>query len=268
MDFTKTKFTRYFLSLSTLLSSNVFGSECTKLVKDFATDSKKNEYECVLSYTKNTRDLGGYIATDNKVTKGNKIFRSDIISNESDIDKLCKLGLSLVIDLRSSYETKKCIDPLSNIPNVKYLNVPLIFDNDDLKKIENNKILWHEFYIKTVKSSKDQIKKIFESIAEAKGLTVVHCSFGKDRTGIISALILGLCGVKKEDIINNYAVTQELLNDDISKIPNLFSTDRGIMIKFLKFMDDQGGIENFLLNDCGIKQDTLDGVKSQILDIK
>ena len=51
------------------------------------------------------------------------------------------------------------------------------------------------------------------------------------------------------------------------KIPNLFSTDKNIMCKFLEFMDNQGGIEAFL-SCCGIGQDTLVKIKSQILDIK
>ena len=55
--------------------------------------------------------------------------------------------------------------------------------------------------------NKTAIKETFEILAEAKGCTIFHCTAGKDRTGIIAMLILGLSGVSRKDIIANYEVT-------------------------------------------------------------
>lgn len=274
MDCTKKKFMRFLLSLSMLFSTNVFYSECAERDYNFVVSSNKDEHARVLSSTKNTRDLGGYVTSMGKTTKYGKIFRSDNVPtlDQEDIKKLKDLNLVLVIDLRNSNECNKTRDGFTDVERVERLNFALNFDHVDIGKLKVNELTWDEAYIKLISddSSKQQIKGIFDSIANAsEGLIVIHCTFGKDRTGIISALILGLCGVKEDDIVNNYAVTQELLNPhikDFSKVRNVFSTNKSIMEKFLRFINEKGGCERFLTDCCGIKKDILNKVRSRLLD--
>lgn len=83
----------------------------------------------VCDNVKNLRDLGGYLTKDNKVTKFNSIYRSDLPKSMSDdeIKYLLKKGLTTVIDLRKKEEInrkKNCLD----IPQIKYYNVNLLGD--------------------------------------------------------------------------------------------------------------------------------------------
>ena len=61
--------------------------------------------------------------------------------------------------------------------------------------------------------NKIKIKEIFDVIASSKGGVLFHCTAGKDRTGVVSALILGLCNVDRKDIIANYEVTYTYISD-------------------------------------------------------
>lgn len=242
---------------------------------NLSTTIPSKEYICVLSSTKNTRDLGGYRTIDGKTTKYNRIFRSDnaLSLSDEEIEKLAKLNLVLDIDLRTPREISKCEDAFSKIPGVSYLSVPVHYVNehDTIKRLQNNEMKLEQAFIDAAsdESIKQKIKQVFDSIANvSNGLILIHCSWGKDRTGIISSLILGLCGVNRNDIIDNFAVTQELLNPgvkDFSSLSNLCSTDKSIMDNFIKFIEASGGYEKFL-KSCGIEESTLSKIKSRLLD--
>ncbi len=225
-----------------------------------------------LEGTNNTRDLGGYKTSDGKELRYNLFFRSDNTDNltEADIKKLKeKYKLKRVIDLRYSSEIKASPDKLRNIPDIEYYNIPLIISKTQMKNLIKGHIDLGDAYIESL-SQKDMVKKIFDTISDVEdGAILFHCTNGKDRTGTVSALLLGLNGVSKEDIINNYSMTYELIknNESVKKgiekygTDVIFKSEPEYMRKLIEYIESHfGNVENYLLS-CGISQKNLDKIK-------
>tara|TARA_B110000003_G_scaffold204101_1_gene202807 strand:- start:409 stop:1182 length:774 start_codon:yes stop_codon:yes gene_type:complete len=162
--------------------------------------------------THNVRDLGGYRTKSGKITKTQQFIRSDSLHKigKEGINFLVKKNLTTVIDLRTSNEIKNELSPFSHVSGVKFINIPLL-DNlaptflgtGKIGKISNDPLL--SFYLSALHERQFAIRDIFSAISEADpGLILFNCTAGKDRTGIISALLLGLVEVPAVDIIKNY----------------------------------------------------------------
>lgn len=181
-----------------------------------------------LSSVKNARYLGGYLGDrGRKVCKG-RVIRSDALSNltKQDADYLKNVaGLTLVIDLRTAEEVEK--SPDVRIPGVRYENIPLSEEfqtdrMDFLKGLYKNSVTENErawylseyaridevrqmyYNISVDQNSRNAIRRIFRLILEEEGTVLFHCTSGKDRTGIIAALILYALGCDRTDIIRDY----------------------------------------------------------------
>lgn len=156
----------------------------------------------------NVRDLGGYVGEDNQVGKFGVFIRSNELCylTEKDNKFLKEYGITSIIDLRSIESSNEKPDNIDkNIFN--YYNIPLLTDkfNENLS-LEKENFKMGEGY-KLILENKIAIKEIFEVLDRSDGGCLFHCTAGKDRTGLVSMLILGLCGVCKKDIIANYEVT-------------------------------------------------------------
>ena len=224
-----------------------------------------------LQGTKNTRDLGGYAAENQKITKENVFFRSDNTNNlsESDIRQLKeKHNLKYVLDLRYNSEIKMAPDKLNGIEGITYYNFPLCIPKDQVKKLIKGNIDLGDAFIKAL-DQKDAIKRIFEIFADIDdGSLLFHCTYGKDRTGIVSALLLGLCGVSDEDIVKNYSLTYELIKDSESVKKGIekygtdviFKSSPEYMSKFLTYINQKyGSVKNYLI-ECGISQENINKI--------
>ena len=171
--------------------------------------------------THNVRDLGGYRTKSGKITKTQRFIRSDSLHRIRDegINFLIKKNLKTVIDLRTSNEIKNEPNPFSDIAEVKFFNIPLL-DNlaptflgtSKIGKISNDPLL--SFYLSALHERQFAIRNIFSVISEAdSGLILFNCTAGKDRTGIISALLLGLVEVPTVDIIKNYTDSEIFISE-------------------------------------------------------
>lgn len=72
---------------------------------------------------------------------------------------------------------------------------------------------WGEEYIRMLQGNHPWVKQVLELLAASEGVVLFHCFTGKDRTGLLAALLLGLCGVPREDVEADYAVSQIYLGD-------------------------------------------------------
>lgn len=166
----------------------------------------------------NVRELGGYVGENGKVTSYKQFLRSDDISEISDDDMTCltDYGMTAIIDLRSDYECELTPNRFAQVDNISYLHVSLLpvdrssFDVTGLKKlftVDEGDIL-SKIYIDILSEEKENLRTILEFIAEQPGGVLFHCAAGKDRTGVLAMLLLGLAGVDRSDIIANYMVTE------------------------------------------------------------
>ncbi|WP_433655311.1 tyrosine-protein phosphatase [Nocardia sp. CA-128927] len=160
----------------------------------------------------NFRDLGGYPTEDGQVVRWGRLFRSDSLSKlrDEDWESFQKLGVTTVIDLRYPWE----IDRSGRVPqheSLDYHNLSIEhrpYNQAALgPDIEAGPYLAERF-LEVANDGVDEIRRALEVIAEADGPTVFHCASGKDRTGLLAALVLTLLGVSDEQIIEDFALTE------------------------------------------------------------
>jgi protein-tyrosine phosphatase len=160
----------------------------------------------------NFRDLGGYATTDGRTVAWRRIFRADGLHKltASDRAQLIELGLATVIDLRTLDEAKQRGSfPVDDVP-VRYVALPL---TDVLPATEDLPDWGEAAYVATrygamVSEGGPVLTEAIQVLATGGSLpAVMHCSAGKDRTGVLSALLLAFLGVPDETIIADYALS-------------------------------------------------------------
>ncbi|MBI3782983.1 MAG: tyrosine-protein phosphatase [Deltaproteobacteria bacterium] len=168
----------------------------------------------------NFRDLGGYPTGDGRVVRSGWLFRSDALQHltRHDVAYLRdEVGLRHVIDLRSTYELRiEGRGPLAHEP-LHFHHLPL-FDGDTRQEVSSNPMTLADRYFLLAKFAMQPIARVIETIAQADAPLVYHCAAGKDRTGVISAVLLGVLGVADDEIVNDYVLTKENLNQIIDRL--------------------------------------------------
>ncbi len=169
----------------------------------------------------NMRDLGGLSGEGGRRIRPGRIYRSGRPSDGSgnDIIKLSSLGITLVIDLRTEEEASKAPDPVMEGTVNMLITVssdPVtgqsVMDRSSMRVSEKMKLMYRDMILGEASSS--AIARVIRCVASEKmGASLLHCTAGKDRTGIICALICEMLGVKWDDIISDYMLTRECLRD-------------------------------------------------------
>jgi len=209
-----------------------------------------------LQETFNVRDLGGYPINENAITKWGVFYRSGQVSpNNHDIDLIYKYGIRTVIDLLD--ENTPYVSPVLNDKRFNYMRVPLI---DDFSKFSGG------MYPAILSIFSKNVKETFLCIH--KNLNncgiLFHCASGKDRTGVIAALLLALMGVSELDIIANFIVSEtylrpygEKMNRDIK---SLISPPSWIEEDFIEYIKKEYGNTKNYLKHIGLSDKILSDI--------
>ena len=155
----------------------------------------------------NCRDIGGYPTPDG-VTKFGRFLRCGIVQRPQnwEIDKLNELGIGTSIDLRGTYEAEETPLNLERLNGADIYNLPLFEFNVATKEGMNLPLA--QIYAEIADNQMYNIARVLNTVADAKdGIIMYNCFFGKDRTGILTMLLLSIAGVSKEDIIADYQQT-------------------------------------------------------------
>lgn len=170
----------------------------------------------------NVRDLGGYPTEQGKATRWGLLYRSDALSEltPGDWGKLQQRNVRTIIDLRS--ETERMAAPILAQEGILCLHFSLMNQLDGSLKSASRENIIESMkldYEKTLFGNLGCAAQILHAILERmdSGAVLFLCSAGKDRTGIVAALVLYLCGVMKEDIIADYIVSATYNADGINK---------------------------------------------------
>ena len=176
-----------------------------------------------LSGPVNFRDLGGYDTVDGRRVRWRRLFRSDSLSPVTADDARLlteELGLLAVVDLRTGREVER--EGRGGLADVAlhYHHVPLV-DEDSIAPDGPAHRLLPEFYARLLAQSAGRVSAALAVIASevADHPTVFHCTAGKDRTGIVAALVLALLGVSEEDIVADYVLTQDVMPAMMERFP-------------------------------------------------
>jgi len=171
----------------------------------------------------NVRDLGGYNTADGGSTRWRSVLRGDALHDLSaaDIEALIGHGLTTVIDLRNAHEIAAQANPFVGHDRVRYHNTPVF---SALAPVEMMAEATASFdmgdrYCQAIDNCQPAIAEVLNIIADApEGAVLFHCSAGKDRTGVISALLLANAGVDEATIIEDYALTATISGPLIAKL--------------------------------------------------
>jgi protein-tyrosine phosphatase len=160
----------------------------------------------------NFRDLGGLPTTDGHITRFGRMFRSDSLDYLTDDDVVAlvgEIGLATVIDLRAPVECALGTPGWARGTDVRFLSLPLdnnIFDDRATREDRDRKTLQGRRYLAYIEAWSDNVVAGLRQFAESahRGPCLVHCAQGKDRTGVVVALLLSLLDVRREAIIADY----------------------------------------------------------------
>jgi protein-tyrosine phosphatase len=177
----------------------------------------------------NFRDLGGYRTQTGRTVAWRRLFRSSNFCKmtSNDLGRLSQeLGVSTVLDLRSSLEIEKQGVCLLSGSGIRHHNISLIPDGGDKQANERRYeglTNMGEFYVKLSQQQEfgNRLIEALKVVAEPNKLPLVfHCSLGKDRTGILAAFILSVLDVADEDIINDFSLSMPYMESLLERMKN------------------------------------------------
>jgi protein-tyrosine phosphatase len=207
----------------------------------------------------NARDLGGYPTVDGGQTRWRSLLRSDDLAQLTPVgvQALAEFGVQTVLDLRWSEEIALNPSPIGvQAPQIRYVHSSLLASTPaqwrELSK-SCEKELWKCVVLEKVRP---QLATVLKVIAAAPaGPLLFHCVAGKDRTGIIAALMLTLAEVKPAAIAADYAESTQMLGDAYLQrykdadpqdvLENVRCPEEGVH-NMLAYLERAGGIREYL----------------------
>ena len=175
----------------------------------------------------NFRDLGGYKTSDGKTVKWGKVYRSDNLHSltDEDLKYMERLNLKSVVDFRSDEERNEEPDRLT--PDMTPILLPIKFEPEGVTEnltrdltfgnLDSSNLL-RDFNIILVKEFTEEYREFFRHIVDNGGEPfLLHCTAGKDRAGFGSAMILTVLGVPREQIIEDYLLTNTYVSDHVDR---------------------------------------------------
>jgi protein-tyrosine phosphatase len=157
----------------------------------------------------NFRDLGGYAAEGGRTIRWRTLFRADGLSHLTTPDRALvrQLGIATVIDLRSRPEVDAGRFPVEEIP-VGFHHLPLVTALPAAEEFRRAPGFLASHYQDMARDAGPQIGQALAIVARRHAHPViVHCAAGKDRTGVLVAVLLALLGVDDETIAADYALS-------------------------------------------------------------
>jgi protein-tyrosine phosphatase len=202
----------------------------------------------------NARDLGGYPTVDGSQTRWRSVLRSDDLAQLTlaGLEAFSSYGIETVVDLRWPEEVADSPTPITRVlKHVRYEQIPLLTrTSQEWRSRRANhtaKELWNRSMLEQVRV---EIKEVLEVIATASaGPLLFHCMAGKDRTGVIAALMLALADVVPEAIAYDYAASADNLRD--AYLQRYTTAEPAAIIEVVRCPEE--GIHNMLayLDTCG-----------------
>jgi protein-tyrosine phosphatase len=158
----------------------------------------------------NIRDLGGLPTRDGRTTASGVFLRGDSVCRLTDRGRASLLadGVRTIVDLRRVEELEKDPNPFANVPEqVRYLHLP--FNDRASEERIREMPTGAERYRSLLDAGRERVAAIVTALARAERAVLFHCYGGRDRTGMIAAILLRVAGVPDDEIVRDYVVTDE-----------------------------------------------------------
>ena len=244
----------------------------------------------------NFRDLGGYVNKHGRAVRWRKVLRCGHLSNLSkkDLDELEKIGVNKINDFRREDEQRQSPSKPVRADFIDDYQISIgdisrfwefLFDGELTPESS------HELVVNSYRSCINDVIPAFtkfmrELVNNLDGVSVFHCSAGKDRTGMAAALILGALDVPRRVIVEDYLLTREYYNPtrlieiieghlreakvkdwDRAWLTPYVSVHEDNINAFLDAIDDQyGSVKNYLKDALQLSENDLDKLHHVLLE--
>jgi protein-tyrosine phosphatase len=231
----------------------------------------------------NFRDLGGYPTARGGRVRWRRMFRSDALHalTPADVSQLRdEIGLATVVDLRSTAELRADADGPLRRAGVAHHHVPL-FDGAAVRAEDVAvPVTLADRYWLLAEYANEKIARALSALAASNGPAVYHCAAGKDRTGVISAVLLGVLGVPDEVIVADYAATKENLDAIVERLmatksyatvlaslpPDTLHAEAETMVAFLERIRERYGDMRGYALSAGVTPDALEALMVRLIE--
>jgi protein-tyrosine phosphatase len=226
----------------------------------------------------NLRDLGGLPTASGAMTQAGRLLRSESPHSLSAVGllELLDLGIGAVVDLRTTSEREHHPSPLG-AAGVHTAHAPIFTDDEDYP---DHLATAAEVYCWWLRERRAGVAAAMTAVADAPSAPIlVHCHAGKDRTGVVIALVLRLAGVDIETIADDYAISgvqlaEMLARDRVTavdrgmdpvRVERLFTVRREAMVQTMACVDsDHGGVVP-LLQGLGLGEARIERLTNLLL---
>ena len=234
----------------------------------------------------NFRDLGGYLNQDCKKVKKGLYFRAGRQDRmtEKDLAQLSDLNISTQIDLRKQEEVlDQGKGPLEDM-GANYINIAVIPEggSDKLNKLVGDTGISGKRYLGYLEFGPTSWLRLFGILADEENLPVLlHCTAGKDRTGVSTAFLLSVLGVSRDIIEADYLLTNldterqaDFIESTVGypegynreKMISIAGVPKDAMKDFLDGVESKWGSVVEYLEKIGVTQEQMDQVRLNFLE--
>jgi hypothetical protein len=231
----------------------------------------------------NFRDLGGYPTLDGRTTRWGRLYRSDTLHEltDSDLEALRAIGLSSIIDLRTSAELERTGRGLLGTEPIRHVHLPVVQEGGtsqgapaDAQEDLHHRYLWY------LDIGRSALVSALTMVGDPNAYPLVfHCAAGKDRTGVLAALVLDIVRVERNVIIEDYVLTASRMDLILSRVRGtpdaearlaempqfLLRAEAATMESFLEGLYEiHGGARAWALAS-GVPEDSLDAMSALLV---
>lgn len=217
----------------------------------------------------NTRDLGGFVTEDGKVTRFNVFFRSESLFGFEldDVLDVKKYGINNCIDIHGQIDDVIRIHPFQKDVQFDYYCIPVLSDiikHKGTNKDNFQEANWVNVNIRMLEVNKDWVKRVIDTCAGTRPGTIIHCRTGKSRTSLICMLIMLLAKVPIVDIVAEFATTDIYMKEKYDMyLKNSFHSEgfykspAFVMEETIKYIHDNYESVERYLKTCGVSDESM-----------
>ena len=242
----------------------------------------------------NFRDIGGYETVDGRHVRWRMVFRSDALSSitQADEARIARLHIVSEVDLRTVQERvsgpDRWLRPPNNIyespkPSLAPLIGPMLASVKDALSAR----AWLQgFYARMPDQYRTEYARLFQDLALGQEPLLIHCTAGKDRTGVASAILLSALGVPRQAVVADYTLTETLspptvgtaaatssrANGALARLPadarmELSRSEDSFILAALRSIDQEyGSVDGYLRTALGLSDADIAKLKARLID--